>query len=235
MPEPNAGCSLSDTITAKDLRHWKSENPGAAVVAYVNTTAEVKAESDYCCTSSNAVKVLQSIPEDKEILFLPDMFLGAYASLMSGRKAKVWPGECHVHAPITAERIASLVKTHPDAETLIHPECGCMSNCLYLAKEGEIDGGIKFLSTEGMLRHVAQSRSKKFVIATEVGILYRMRKQNPGKTFIAADENAVCRYMKMTTIDKVLASLRDDVHEVKVPTQIAEKARIPIDRMLSLA
>lgn len=235
IPEPEAGCSLSDTITAKDVRRWKKENPGAVVVAYVNTTADVKAESDYCCTSSNAVKVLNSIPAEREILFLPDMFLGAYASMMTGRKVKIWPGECHVHAPISAERILSLRKAHPDAEMLVHPECGCMSNCLYLSAEGELGGGIRFLSTEGMMRRVAQSKAEKFVIATEVGILYRLRKQNPGKTFIPADENAVCRFMKMTTLEKVLASLRDDVHEVKVPAAIASRARVPIDKMLALA
>ena len=235
LPEPAAGCSLSSSITAEDVVTWKAENPGAVVVAYVNTTAEVKAESDYCCTSANAVKVLNSIPPEREILFLPDMFLGAYASRMSGRKAKLWPGECHVHAPISLERIMSLRKEHPDAEMLVHPECGCMTNCLYLSSVGELGDGISFLSTDGMMRHVASSKAKKFVVATEVGILHRMRKEHPDKTFIPADENAVCKYMKMTTLEKVLRSLEEDVYEVTVPEQVASRARLAIDRMLALA
>ena len=235
LPEPEAGCSLSSSVTAEDVRRWKGENPGAVVVAYVNTTADVKAESDYCCTSANAVKVLNAVPAGKEILFLPDMFLGAYASQMSGRKVKLWPGECHVHAPISMERISRLRKEHPDAEMLVHPECGCMTNCLYLSSQGLIDGGIKFLSTDGMMRHVATSESKEFVVATEVGILHRMRKEHPGKTFIPADENAVCRFMKMTTLEKVLRSLQEDVHEVSVPGDVASRAKLAIDRMLMLA
>jgi len=235
LPEPEAGCSLSSSITADDLRKWKSENPGAVVVAYVNTTAEVKAESDYCCTSANAVKVLNAIPPGKEILFLPDMFLGAYALAMSGRQAKLWPGECHVHAPITIERINRLREEHPNAEMLVHPECGCMTNCLYLSSQGMMGEGIRFLSTDGMMRHVAASKSREFVIATEVGILHRMRKENPGKTFIPADENSVCKYMKMTTLEKVLRSLREDVYEIRVPEDIASRAKLAIDRMLALA
>jgi quinolinate synthase len=235
LPELDAGCSLSSSITADDVRRWKAENPGAVVVAYVNTTAEVKAESDYCCTSANAVKVLNAIPPGKEILFLPDMFLGAYATAMSGRKAKLWPGECHVHAPISIERINRLREEHPRAEILVHPECGCMTNCLYLSSQGMIGDSIRFLSTDGMMRHVASSKSKEFVIATEVGILHRMRKEHPDKTFIPADEGAVCKYMKMTTLEKVLRSLREDVHEIRVPEDVASRARLAIDRMLALA
>ncbi len=234
LPDPEAGCSLSDTITADAVRQWKRENPGAVVVTYVNTTADVKAESDYCCTSSNALKVIQSIPPDKEILFLPDMFLGAYVKKLTGRKIKLWPGECHVHAPITLDRIMSLRRSYPDAETLIHPECGCMNNCLYLASDGAFDDDVKFLSTEGMVKHVSASRSRRFVVATETGILHKMRKMNPEKTFIAADENAVCRYMKMVTLDKVLRSLQNDVFEIKVPKETAIKARRAIDRMLEV-
>ena len=235
LPEPEAGCSLSSSITAEDLRRWKAENPGAVVVAYVNTTAEVKAESDYCCTSANAVKVLNAIPPEKEILFLPDMFLGAYATAMSGRKAKLWPGECHVHAPISIDRINLLRKEHPNADMLVHPECGCMTNCLYLSSQGMMDNGIKFLSTDGMMKYVASSGSKEFVIATEVGILHRMRKEHPDKTFIPADEDAVCKYMKMTTLEKVLRSLREDYFEIRVRDDVASRAKLAIDRMLALA
>ena len=235
IPEPDAGCSLSATITVEELRKWKAENPGAVVVAYVNTTADVKAEADFCCTSSNAVKVLKAIPPGKEILFLPDMFLGAYASRMSGRRVKLWPGECHVHAPISIDRLMQLREEHPDAEMLVHPECGCMTNCLFMAGEGELPGDIKFLSTDGMMKFVSSSAAMEFVVATEVGILHRRRKENPGKTFIPADENSVCRFMKMTTLEKVSKSLRDDVYEVKVPEDIASRAKLAIDRMLSLA
>jgi len=235
LPDLKAGCSLASSITAEEVRKWKEENPEAVVVAYVNTTADVKAEADYCCTSSNAVKVVNSIPPEKEILFLPDMFLGAYASNISGRKVKIWPGECHVHAPISIDRILRLRNEYPDAELLIHPECGCMSNCLYLASEGSMGNGVNFLSTEGMCKHVAMSDSKKFVVATEVGILHRLRLKNPDKIFIPADENAICKYMKTITLEKILKSLQDDVYRISVPKEIASKAQLAINRMLSLA
>lgn len=235
LPDMEAGCSLAATISAKQLREWKTQNPDAVVVAYVNTSAEVKAESDYCCTSTNAVKVVESIPPSKTILFLPDMFLGAYVAKRTGRKVLTWPGECHVHARIDANKISVLREQHPDAEFLIHPECGCMTNCLYLQAEGALPGfEPRVLSTEGMLRYASSSPSMKFIVATETGILYRMRKSNPRKEFVPADEQAICEYMKKITLEKVLTSLKQEVYEVKVPDHVAVRARKAIDRMISI-
>jgi quinolinate synthase len=235
IPDLQAGCSLASTINADDLRGWKKEHPDAVVVSYVNTTAEVKAESDYCCTSTNAVKVVNSIPKDKEVLFLPDMFLGAYVSKVTGRKLQIWPGECHVHAGIRPEHISKIRELHPEAEMLIHPECGCVTSCMYYTADGSIENrDTHILSTEGMVRHVKRSKAMEFIVATEIGILHRMRKEAPEKTFYPASDEAVCRYMKMITLDKVLSSLKDDVYEVKVPEEIAFKARKAIERMLKL-
>ncbi|HEY7535923.1 MAG TPA: quinolinate synthase NadA, partial [Thermodesulfobacteriota bacterium] len=222
IPDLEAGCSLASTINADDLRVWKKEHPDAVVVSYVNTTAEVKAESDYCCTSTNAVKVVNSIPEDKEVLFLPDMFLGAYVSKVTGRNLHIWPGECHVHAGIRPEHISKIRKLHPDAEMLIHPECGCVTPCMYYTADGSIENtNTHILSTEGMIRHAKRSKAMEFIVATEIGILHRMKKETPDKTFYAANDEAVCRYMKMITLDKVLSSLKDDIYEVKVPEEVA--------------
>ena len=240
IPDLKAGCSLADTINAEQLREWKEAHPDAVVVSYVNTTAEVKAETDYCCTSSNAVNVVNSIPEDKEILFLPDMFLGAYVSRVTGRKMQIWEGECHVHAGIREKDIDDIQDSHPEAEMIVHPECGCTTNLLYHTAHGKTENGnghrdIKFLSTGGMLRHAKESVSKEFIIATETGMLHRLRKDNPGKTFYPARENAVCKFMKMITLDKVLRSLREEIYEVKVPEQTAIRAKKSIDRMLEIA
>ena len=236
IPDLNAGCSLADTITGEELREWKKMYPEAVIVSYVNTTADVKAESDYCCTSTNAVRVVNAIPEDKEILFLPDMFLGAYVSKVTGRKLRIWSGECHVHAGIKPEEITRMRETHPEAEMLIHPECGCVTSCMYYVAGGEIsDKGTHILSTGGMIKHAKRSRAREFIVATETGILYRLRKENPDKTFYPATEEAVCKYMKMITLDKVLKSLRDEVYEVKVPIDIAKRARRAIDRMLEIS
>ncbi|MER3447577.1 MAG: quinolinate synthase [Candidatus Dadabacteria bacterium] len=236
IPDLEAGCSLASTINVDDLRNWKKQHPDSVVVSYVNTTADVKAESDYCCTSTNAVKVVSSIPDDKEILFLPDMFLGAYVSKVTGRKLHIWPGECHVHAGIRPRQIAKMREIHPEAEMLIHPECGCVTSCMYYVVNGSIDGGNTYiLSTEGMVRHVRGSSAREFIVATETGILHKMRKENPNKVFYPANEEAVCRYMKMITLDKVLASLRDNIYRVKVPEGVALKARRAIERMLQLA
>jgi quinolinate synthase len=240
IPDLNAGCSLAATITAEDLRKWKAEHPGAVVVSYVNTTAEVKAETDYCCTSSNAVKVVQSIPEEKEILFCPDMFLGAYVKKMTGRKnIRIWAGECHVHAGIRPSDIEAKRAAHPNAEFLIHPECGCVSSLLYI--KGEQQGqqtcmtDAKVLSTEGMVRHAQGSPAKEFIIATETGILHRMKLLNPTKDFYPVSERAVCQFMKMITLPKVLRSLQEEVFEVKVPKALADKARKSIERMIAIA
>jgi quinolinate synthase len=232
LPDLEAGCSLADTITAEDLREWKSEHPDAVVVGYVNTTAEVKAECDYCCTSSNAVKVVESIPEEKEILFLPDMFLGSYVAEVTKRKLFLWPGECHVHAGIRPSLVKEMLKENKGAEFLIHPECGCTTSMMYYGNGN--GNNIKFYSTEGMMKHVKQSNASKFIIATEVGILHRMQRDNPDKEFMPLSNDAICKYMKMITLDKVYRSLNEMIYEVKVRRDIADKARLAIERMLSI-
>jgi quinolinate synthase len=236
IPDSQAGCSLSDTINAEQLRNWKSEHPDAVVVSYVNTTAEVKAESDYCCTSSNAVKIVSSIPHEKEILFLPDMFLGAYVAKVTGRKIHLWPGECHVHAGIRTRDIKQMREAHPDAEMLIHPECGCTTSFIYHTCNGsDLGNNVQILSTGGMIKYAKSSESNEFIVATETGMLHGLRKDNPEKAFYPANENAVCKYMKMITLEKVLSSLQDDKYEVKVPEQTAKRARKAIDRMLEIS
>jgi len=237
IPDLEAGCSLSDSITVDQLRKWKKEHPDAMTVGYVNTTAEIKSELDYCCTSSNAVSVVNAIPKDKEILFLPDMFLGSYVSKMTGRKnMQIWAGECHVHAGITPDDIEKKLDELKNAEFVIHPECSCTTPMMYDMAAGNYKNHqVQILSTEGMMNHVSKSDSKQFVVATETGILYRMRQQNPQKTFIPASENAECEYMKMITLDKVYRSLYDEKYEVNVPKKIADKARLSIERMLSIS
>lgn len=237
IPDLAAGCSLSDTITADQLRKWKNEHPGAITVGYVNTTAEVKSELDYCCTSSNAVNVVKSIPENKEILFLPDMFLGSYVAKITNRKNMfIWAGECHVHAGIRSQDVQEKLNQYTNAEFLVHPECSCTSSVMYDVASGDYGNRqVQILSTEGMMNRAKTSPSKKFVIATETGILYRMRKQNPEKEFIPISENAVCKYMKMITLDKVYASLKEEKYEVKVPKNIAQKAQLAIERMLAIS
>ena len=236
IPDLDAGCSLSDTINLDQLKEWKSEHPNAVVVSYVNTSAEVKSETDYCVTSSNAVQVVKAIPEEKEILFLPDMFLGAYVGKVTGRKMHIWPGECHVHAGIKVKDIKAMKEDHPNAEMIVHPECGCTTTYLYQSAVDEnMANDIQFLSTGGMIRHTIDSDADEFIVATETGILHRMKKENPGKKFFPANEKAICEYMKMITIEKVLRSLREEVYEVKVPSEIAVKARKSIDRMLEIS
>jgi quinolinate synthase len=236
IPDLDAGCSLSDTITADQLRDWKKQHPGAMVVSYVNTTAEVKSESDYCCTSTNAVDVVNSIPDDKEILFLPDMFLGAFVARETGRDINIWPGECHVHADIKGEDIKKANIEHPDAELVIHPECGCSTSTMYQCSNDTFNGKpVEVLSTGGMLKHAKNSKSKEFVIATETGILHTLKKHNPEKQFYAANENAVCRFMKMINLQNVLESLQEEKFEVKVTEAVADKAKNAIDRMLDIS
>lgn len=236
LPDINAGCSLADSITVEQLRAWKSEHKHAVVVSYVNTTAEVKAESDYCCTSSNAVKVVKSIPEDQEILFLPDMFLGSYVKRITGREnIHIWMGECHVHAGIVPADVEGVLKEHPEAELLIHPECGCSTSSMYLLSEGLLPKDrTHVLSTGGMLQHTQQSISKKFIVATETGIIHQMEKINPDKKFLAANRAAICPFMKMITLPKVLQALKDNTHIITVPTEIRNRAKIPIDRMVAI-
>src|SRR5487761_987784 len=210
IPDLEAGCSLAATINATQLAAWKAEHPGAVVVSYVNTTAEVKALSDYCCTSGNAERVIRAIPEDKEILFLPDMFLGTYLEKVTGRKMHVWPGECHVHAGIRPADIDRARAEHGDADRT------------------------HILSTEGMVRHAQQHPTRNFVVATELGIMHRLAKEAPQGRFYAASEHAICRYMKKITLEKLLISLRDDVFEVTVPEDVADRARGAIQRMVDL-
>jgi len=236
IPDLGAGCSLSDTITADQLRDWKKQHPGAVVVSYVNTTAEVKSESDYCCTSTNAVDVVNSVPEDKEILFLPDMFLGAFVARETGRNINIWPGECHVHADIKGEDIKNATDRHPDAELVIHPECGCSTSTMYECSNGTFNGKpVEILSTGGMLKHAESSKSNEFIIATETGILHTLKKNNPDKEFYAANDDAVCKFMKMINLSNVLQSLQQEQFEVKVPQLIAGKAKNAIDRMLEIS
>ena len=237
IPDLEAGCSLSDSITIDQLRKWKKEHPDAITVGYVNTTAEIKSELDYCCTSSNAVNVVNAIPREREILFLPDMFLGSYVSKITGRKnMQIWAGECHVHAGITPADIEKKLAELKNAEFVVHPECSCTTPMMYDIASGRYKNHqVQILSTEGMMNHVSKSDSQQFVVATETGILYRMRQQNPEKTFIPASENAECEYMKMITLDKVYRSLYDEKYEVKVAKKIADKARLAIERMLSIS
>ena len=236
LPNLAAGCSLAATIDADQLRAWKAEHPGAVVVSYINTTAEVKAESDIVCTSSNAAAVVETIPADQEILFLPDMFLGEHVKRVTGREnIHVWMGECHVHAGIGPQEIKALAGEHPDAELLIHPECGCASSMLYLASQGELpEDRTKIMSTGQMIRYGREHPGKTFIVATETGILHRLRKDNPTGDWLEANRAAVCQYMKMITPDALLHSLREGVYEVKVPVEIADRARGAIERMLAI-
>ena len=236
LPDLEAGCSLADTITADQLRAWKREHPGAVVVSYVNTTAEVKAESDYCCTSGNAEEVINSIPRDREILFLPDMFLGAHLERVTGRRMHVWMGECHVHAGIDPEMLDLMRLEHPDAELLIHPECGCTTSTVYRMSHGDLRGTSTVVtSTEGMVRRAVESPAETFIVATEVGVLHRMQRFAPGKTFLPASRAAVCPYMKMITPEKIAASLESLSPRVTVAAPVADRARQAIERMLAVA
>jgi quinolinate synthase len=245
IPDPDAGCSLADSITAAQLREWKSAHPRAVVVMYVNTTAEVKAETDYCCTSANAVAVVEHIYAehgvDTEILFGPDMFLGAYVERTLGRGMHVWDGECHVHAGIKPADITAVRAAHPDADFLIHPECGCSTSVMEYVASGDIAAaGVQMLSTGGMLRYARELDAdsgpshRTAIVATETGMLHPLRQAAPEVDFIAANEAASCRYMKMITLPKVRDALRDGVHEVKVAPEIAQRARVPIERMVAI-
>ena len=235
IPDLKAGCSLADTINVQQLREWKDKHPNTVVISYINTSAAIKAESDYCCTSSNAVKVVEEIPQNKEILFLPDLFLGAYIENMTGRKMHIWPGECHVHAKLTANEINTMKNKLPDADFLVHPECGCVSNILYELSEGNIkNDNTKILSTDGMIKYANQSNAKEFVVATETGILHQLQKQNPEKKFHPVKDDAVCEYMKMITLEKLYKSINEEIYEVKVPEEIAKRAIKPITRMINI-
>jgi quinolinate synthase len=247
IPDLAAGCSLADSITADQLRDWKAKYPGAIVVMYVNTSADVKAETDYCCTSSNAVKVVKHIWEehgpDTEILFGPDMWLGAFVERASGLKDDperqgrfhIWDGECHVHAGIRPDDITRTRAENPEAEFLIHPECGCSTQAMEYVASGDIDPeGVHMLSTSGMIEHVKKNPDQSYVVATENGMLYPIHKAVPEANLIEANRMAFCKFMKMITLPKLRDCLRDMKYEVKVDEDIAEKALLPIERMVSI-
>ncbi|MBA3409456.1 MAG: quinolinate synthase NadA [Geodermatophilaceae bacterium] len=236
LPDHAAGCSLADSINADQLRAWKAEHPGAVVVSYVNTTAAVKAETDICYTSSNAADVVRSIPEETDILFCPDQFLGAHVKRVTARhNMHIWAGECHVHAGISPADVRAKVASYPDAEILVHPECGCTTSVLDLISAGDLPAErTKVLSTGGMVEAAANTRSRQVLVATETGILHQLRGLNDKAEFIAMNERATCRYMKMITPTKLLATLRDDTGDIDVPADIAAKARTAVERMIAI-
>ena len=236
IPDQRAGCSLADSITAEELAAWKDEHPGAVVVSYVNTTAAVKALTDICCTSSNAVEVVDSIPADTEVLFCPDQFLGAHVRRMTGRtNLHVWAGECHVHAGINGDELAAQARLHPNAELYVHPECGCATSALYLAGEGAFpEDRVKILSTGGMLDAARSSRATEVLVATEVGMLHQLRKAAPGVDFRAVNDRASCRYMKMITPAALLRCLIEGADEVDVDSDTARRARASVQRMIEI-
>ncbi len=236
IPDPTAGCSLAATVQAADVRAWRATHPDGVVVAYVNTAAAVKAEADYCCTSGNAVAVINALPPNVPVLFLPDVFLGNYLRKVTGRQLDVWLGECHVHAGLTRETLADARAEYPDAEFLVHPECGCVSSAMYYAEtEGDVAAGrTHIVSTEQMMRRARVSPARRFVVATETGVLHRLRRENPAKEFVAARESAECRYMKQITLENLRDALRDVKYEVTVPPAVAARARRAIDRMLAI-
>ena len=239
IPDLDAGCSLADSITPDQLRAWKARHPGAIAVMYVNTTAEVKAQTDYCVTSSNAVEVVEHIfrehGPDTEVLFGPDMFLGSYVAKKTGRSIRVWDGECHVHAGIRPDDLNTQRAAMPDAELLVHPECGCSTQVMEYVASGDVAAeGTHMLSTGGMMRRPSQTDAKQFIVATETGILHRLRQQHPDREFVAANRKAVCQYMKMITLPKLRDGLRDMKFQVSVEPAIADRARRPIERMLAI-
>ncbi|HEY0238049.1 MAG TPA: quinolinate synthase NadA [Friedmanniella sp.] len=236
VPTAEAGCSLADTIDVDQLRSWKAEHPGAVVVAYVNTSAAVKAESDICCTSSNAVQVVQSIPAETPVLFLPDQFLGAHVRRQTGRtNMSVWLGECHVHAGISPENVRDQVARHPDADLLVHPECGCATSVVWLAGTGDLPASrTKILSTGGMVEAARTMTASTALVATEIGMLHQLRQVNSQTEFLPMNPKASCRFMKMTTPELLLRALREGRDEVVVPAEVAGRARRAVERMLTI-
>jgi len=236
IPDPDAGCSLADSIDAGQLRAWKAEHPGAVVVAYVNTTAEVKAEADICCTSSNAAEVVASVPAEREVLFLPDFFLGQHVKRVTGRdNVHLWLGECHVHAGIQPAALRARLEAEPDAELLVHPECGCTTTALWMVSDGQLPAErARVVSTGGMVAAAERTRARTVLVATETGILHQLRKANRAARFEPVSEDAVCRFMKMITPEKLLASLRDGVHEVEVPEPVRVRAERAVRRMIAI-
>ena len=235
IPDERAGCSLADAITADQLRDWKAQHPGAVVVSYVNTTAAVKAETDICCTSSNAVDVVASIPIDKEILFCPDQFLGAHVQRLTQREnMHIWMGECHVHAGINGAELKELVGTEPDAELFIHPECGCATSAMYLASSGVVPAErTRILSTSGMIDAAQKTTARKVLVATETG-MHQLRKANALTIFQPVNPAAICKYMKMITPEKLEHTLVHGNDVVDVPQDIADQARLSVERMIAI-
>lgn len=236
IPDQRAGCSLADSITVDELRAWKDEYPDAVVVSYVNTTAAVKALTDICCTSANAVDVVASIPADREVLFCPDQFLGAHVRRVTGRtNMHIWAGECHVHAGINGDELADQARSHPDAELFVHPECGCATSALYLAGEGAVpEERVKILSTGGMLDAARETRASQVLVATEVGMLHQLRQAAPEVDFLAVNDRASCRYMKMITPAALLRCLIDGADEVHVDPETARLGRASVQRMIAI-
>jgi quinolinate synthase len=236
IPTARAGCSLADTIDADQLRAWKAQHPGAAVVAYVNTSAEVKAEADVCCTSSNAVEVVNSIPADQPVLFLPDQFLGEHVRRQTGRtNMEVWMGECHVHAGISPVELRAQVAASPEAEVLVHPECGCASSTIWLAGRGDLPAErTHIVSTAGMLDTARTMTAKTALVATEIGMLHQLRKVNQQTAFLPVNPKASCRFMKMITPELLVRCLREGRDEVQLPAGIAERARRSVQRMVAI-
>jgi len=236
VPDANAGCSLADTITADQLRAWKAEHPGAVVVSYVNTSAEVKGETDICCTSSNAVEVVESIPANREILFLPDQFLGAHVQRVTGRQnMRIWMGECHVHAGISPTDLRASVEAAPDAELLVHPECGCATSALWMVSDGQLPSErVHILSTGGMLDEARRTTANRVLVATEIGMLHQLRQANPTTRFEPVNSRAACPYMKMSTPEKLLRALREGRDEVTVDPQVAARARAAVEAMVAI-
>src|SRR5438309_3818333 len=236
IPDPGAGCSLADTIQAADVRRWRADHPDGIVVAYVNTSPAVKAEADYCCTSGNAVAVIEALPPGVPVLVLPDFFLGNYLRNITGREIDVRLGECHAHAALTPPTSDQCRAEHPDAEFLVHPECGCVTSALYYAEaDGDVAAGrTRIVSTEQMMTRARTSRARRFVVATETGVLHRLRRENPEKQFLAGAGTGGCRYLKMVTLENLRDSLRDLKHEVTVAPEIAARARRAIERMLAI-
>jgi quinolinate synthase len=243
IPDLDAGCSLAASIDAEQLTAWRAEYPEGVVVMYVNTTAAVKALTDYCCTSANAVDVVRHIyqthGEDTQILFGPDMWLGAYVEKQLGRRMHVWDGECHVHAGIRPADIEATRTAHPGADFLIHPECGCSTSVMEFVAAGDVSAdGVHMLSTGGMLRYAETAErdgtTREAVVATEVGMLHPLQMAAPDVEFIPANAEASCQYMKMITLPKLRDALRFMKYEVRVPAEIAARARVPIDRMVAL-
>lgn len=223
LPDLHAGCPMANMITAEALREKKKQYPGIVVVCYINSSASVKAESDICCTSANAVRIVQQIPPDKEILFVPDQYLGNFVAEQTGRKMMLWPGYCPTHARIQPQDILRLKAEYPHAKVLVHPECRTEVTVLADA----------VLSTGGMIRFARESSAHEIIIGTEIGILHRLRKENPGKRFIPVSEQAICPRMKLITLETILWSLESMQHIVKVPAGIRRRAKTAVDRMLA--